>query len=511
MKLPLFLPLLALLLASGSALAQDKAKKMNVLFIVADDLNVSLGCYDQPLVKSPNIDKLAQGGMRFTRTYCQYPLCNPSRASFMTGRRPDTTKVLENGTHFRKNLPEVTTLGQFFRLMGYYVVRIGKIFHYGVPGQIGTSGLDDARTWERFYNPIGRDKKEEVLLRNLQPANKNLGAVLAWHASGGVDSEYTDGKAADQAIQVLEECKKQDRPFFLAVGFYKPHVPWIVPKKYFDMVARDKIHLPAEPADIRKGVPPAAFTVNPPNYGLKQKDLEDAIQAYLAAVNHMDVQVGKILEALDRLGLRENTIIVFLSDHGWLLGEHGLWQKMCLFEESAQVPLIIATPKPKLPGKACRRLAELVDLYPTLVDLAGFEIPAGLEGKSLKPLLENPDLPWKAGAFTQVMRGGAKKGGAFLGRSVRTEKYRYTEWDDGKKGKELYDHDADPKEHKNLAQDPAHAAIVEQLARLLHRGPAANPAQGRLGPDQFPPRLTGPDPLLALEPAEIERLLNLGE
>jgi uncharacterized sulfatase len=492
--------------------AQDKSKKLNILFIVADDLNISLGCFDHPLVKTPNVDRLAQAGMRFTRTYCQFPLCNPSRASFMTGRRPDTTRVYENATHFRKNLPEVLTLGQFFRLVGYYVVRIGKIFHYGVPAQIGTSGLDDARTWERFYNPIGRDRREEGLLRNLQPDNKNLGAVLAWHASAGTDAEHTDGKVADQAIQVLEECKKQGKPFFLAVGFYKPHVPWIAPQKYFQMVARDKIHLPQEPANIRQGVPAAAFTVNPPNYGLKESDLEDAIQAYMASVDFMDAQVGKILEALDRLGLRQDTIIVFLSDHGWLLGEHGLWQKLCLFEESAQVPLIIATPRPRLPGKACRRLAELVDLYPTLVDLAGFDIPAGLEGKSLKPLLENPDLSWKAGAFTQVMRGGDEKGGTFMGRSVRTERYRYTEWDDGKKGTELYDHSNDSREHKNLAQDPAHAAIVERLAKLLHKGAVpANSGLDSLGPRSLLPNTVWLEPFLALEPREVERLLSLGE
>jgi len=492
----------------GHAQAPEKSKKLNILFIVSDDLNVSLACYGHPLVKSPNVDKLAQAGMRFTRTYCQYPLCNPSRASFMTGRRPDTTKVYENATHFRKNLPEVLTLGQFFRLMGYYVVRIGKIFHYGVPAQIGTSGLDDPRTWEKFYNPSGRDRKEENLLRNLQPKNKNLGAVLAWHASAGTDDEQTDGLVADQAIKVLEESKRQGKPFFLAVGFYKPHVPWIAPKKYFDAYTRDTIHMPKEPGNVRAGVPAAAFTVNPPNYGLKEEDLRDAILAYLASVSFMDTQLGKILEALERLGLKENTIIVFVSDHGWLLGEHGLWQKLCLFEESAQVPLIIVTPRPKLPGRPCDRLAELIDLYPTLVDLAGFQVPAGLEGKSLKPLLEDPNLPWKAGAFTQVTRGGAKKGGAYMGRSVRTEKYRYTEWDDGKKGRELYDHDADPREHKNLALAPAQAKTVERLARLLRTGaPAANPVQGRLDPRHLP----ATDPLLDLEPRELERLLNLGE
>jgi iduronate 2-sulfatase len=494
MKHGVLLGFLSLLVSAGPIAAQDKAKRMNVLFIASDDLNGSLGCYGHTLAKSPNVDKLARAGMRFNRAYCQYPLCNPSRASIMTGRRPDTTKIYENATHFRQNLPDVVTLGQFFRLMGYRVVRVGKIYHYGVPAQIGTSGLDDDKTWDQFFNPIGRDRKEDHLLRNLQPQNPNLGAVLAWHPGEGTDDEQTDGKIADQAVKILEESKKQDKPFFLAVGFFKPHVPWIAPKKYFEMYPRDKVHMPQEPANVRQGVPAAAFTVNPPNYGLKDEDLRDAIKAYLATVSFMDAQLGKVLEALERLGLKENTIIVFWSDHGWMLGEHGLWQKMCLFEESARVPLIIATPNPRMPGKSSDRLAELVDVYPTIVDLAGFKIPAGLEGKSLRPLLDNPDLPWKAGAYTQVMREGAKKGKAFMGRSVRTERYRYTEWDEGKKGVELYDHSADPKEHKNLAHDPAQAKTVRELATLLRQAlPALDRTQGRL------------------EPSELQRLFNLGE
>jgi uncharacterized sulfatase len=461
---------LSLLLALGLALPARAADKPNVLFIASDDLNCHVGCYGNALVKTPNLDRLAARGMRFDRAYCQFPLCSPSRTSLLFGLRPDSTGIQNNTTQYRTRLPDAVSLPQYLRKQGYYAARVGKMYHYGVPGQIGTPGMDDPASWDLTVNPSGRDKTDEKMVTNYTPKN-GIGASLAYLVAEGTDEEQTDGKAATEAIRILQT--KRDKPLFLAVGFYRPHVPCIAPKKWFDLYPLDRISLPDDPADDRKHHPEAAYTVKPPNYGIDAPKLKEFVQAYYASTSFMDAQVGRLLDALEKEKQLDNTIIVFWSDHGWHLGEHGMWQKMSLFEESARVPLIVATPTMKGKGKASGRTVELLDLYPTLTDLCGLPTPKDLHGKSLKALLDDPAAEHKPAAYTQVTRGGMEN--QFLGRSVRTERWRYTEWDGGKKGVELYDHDNDPRELKNLADDPKHAETVKRMKELLRKGETPAP------------------------------------
>lgn len=480
---------IALLLCAIAPL-QAQAKKYNVLHILADDLSARLGCYEDPQVKSPNLDRLAKQGVTFMRAYCQYPLCNPSRASFMTGRRPDVTQTITNAPSFREFIPDTQTIGQQFQAAGYFSARVGKIYHYGVPTQIGTPGLDDPPTWNLAINPAGQDIIDEWEIINYMPNAKKktgapgerpgLGAALSWRADPVEDDAETDGKVTLETIQLLEQYK--DKPFYIAAGFYRPHVPEVGPAKYWDQYKLDDMRLPTEPPEHLANIPAIAFYVKPAHYGIPQENLRKFLHAYFACTTFMDAQVGRLLDALDRLKLRDSTIVLFHSDHGWNLGEHGQWQKMSLFEPSARVPLIVCLPGAKGNGSKSGRTVELVDVAATLADLCQLKAPDYLDGKSLRPLLENPQAKWDKPAYTQVARGipvgtdapKTKKndGKQIMGRSVRTERYRYTEWgDNASQGAELYDYDRDPHELNNLAADPGSAAVLKQMKSLLDHMP----------------------------------------
>ncbi len=442
--------------------AAKAAKKLNVLFISTDDLNNDLGCYGHPLVQSPNIDRLAARGVRFDRAYNQFPLCSPSRTSLMTGLRPDTTQVFDLQKHFRSVLPDVMTLPQAFMRNGYVAARVGKIYHYGNPGQIGTDGLDDPQSWNAVVNPRGVDKDEEKVLTNYTPT-RGLGSSLSFYASPAPDEEHTDGKVAAETIKLLEANK--DRPFFIAAGFYRPHCPYIAPKKYFDQYPMEKIAAPKFSRSEWNSIPEAALWIKAPHFGVNEQQQREAIRAYYASISFVDANVGRVLDALDRLKLADSTIVIFWSDHGYLLGQHGQWMKQSLFEESARNPLIIAGPG-VAKGKASPRTVEFVDLYPTLAELCGLNnAPKNLAGRSLRPLLANPKAVWNKPAITQVQRGSGEN--RFMGYSIRTERWRYTEWDEARKGVELYDEFNDPRELTNLANDPKHAKLVAELKQLL--------------------------------------------
>ena len=449
-----------------AALTAQSRRRPNVLFIATDDMNNALGCYGHPVVKTPNLDRLAARGVRFDRAYTQFALCSPSRSSLMTGLGPDTTQVYNLTKHFRSVIPNVVTLGQCAQKNGYFTARVGKIYHYGNPGQIGTDGLDDAPTWNHKVNPKGIDKDEEPKLTIHTPERKGLGSTIGFYASPAPDEQHTDGLVASETIKLMEQHK--DEPFFLAAGFYRPHCPYIAPKKYFDLYPADKI----EPIPYTEGentmAPPWAYFTNPPNWNMTRRQQQEALQAYYASISFVDANVGKLLGALDRLGLTDNTIIVFWSDHGYGLGEHGQWMKQTIFEASARVPLIFAGPGVTSKDKGSPRTVELLDVYPTLADLCGFtQVPTNLQGKSLRPLLQNALAKWDRPAISQMSRNRNQQPDSLRGYSLRTERYRYTEWSDGADGVELYDYQADPKEMQNLGKSERHAKLRAELQARL--------------------------------------------
>jgi len=439
-----------------TAQPSPEQRPKNVLLIISDDLATRLGAYGWN-VNTPNIDRLASQGVTFERAYSQFPWCGPSRASFLTGTRPDTNGVRNLWTPLRQKIPDLVTLPQHFRQQGFFTGRVGKVFHQGVPDGIGKPGPDDPLAWDIAVDPRGRDVdiQEAGKLHDLSPGIP-YGSAMTWYADEGPETDHTDAKVATAAIEMLKDQK--DRPFFIAVGFYRPHVPEVAPQKYYDLYPIDEIEIDASTPEELKRVLPASRAWAPDHFGMTADEQRQMIRGYYAATSFMDAQVGRMLDAVDELGLSDSTVIVFLSDHGFLLGEHGQWMKNVLWDQSAKTPLILRAPGVTKAGGRSPRVVELLDLYPTLTDLIGLPANERNEGRSLRPLLTEPqNEDWTKAAFSQVMGG----------RSVHTERWRYTEWQGGEKGRELYDHIADPAETRNLAEQPAYNQVVTYFGGML--------------------------------------------
>jgi arylsulfatase A-like enzyme len=441
-------------------LAESHNKKLNVLFIIADDLNCDIGVYGNKVVKTPNIDRLIENGTLFLNAHCQYPLCGPSRASFMTGMYSNQTKMTKNNIFLRNTVPDVITIGQRFRQQGYQSVRIGKIFHYDNPSTIGTSGIDDIYSWDQTINPYGRDKIEEYKINTLSP--RRYGGTLSWMASDGVDEEQTDGIGASEAIKKLENFSNTGEKFFLAVGFFRPHTPFVAPKKYFDLYSKEDIEIPKSSPDYLRTIPiPAAKSVRAKKnqINLEQDLAKEIKQAYYATISFVDAQVGRIINKLKQTGLDKNTIVVFTSDHGYHMGEHGHWQKQTLFNNATKVPLIINVPGEDYTSKISKSPVELIDIFPTLMDLTNIITPSHVVGQSLKPIIENKSSDVRKNALTRWSNGY----------SIMTDRFRLTKWDiNGDFQYELYDHKFDEQELNNLALDSSYSSICDSLIQTIN-------------------------------------------
>jgi len=485
----------AALIAFSSAPAADRP---NVLLIISDDLRPQLGCYGDPIVKTPHLDRFAQSALRFDRAYAQIAICSPSRNSFLSGLRPATTGLRGFGTTLRETLPNVVTLPQHFKNHGWHSAAIGKVFH--VYAETGLGSEDDPDSWSQpLYlpkNPVWGPDQEKIRAAKIE-ADRAAGKVYqhshdwprgeTWDAPDVPDDALRDGETALQAAEFLKSrAAKADEPFFLAVGFYQPHLPFVAPKKYFDLYDPDTLPLPAidQPPS---GAPPYSLNLGMVKNYLNFPEPEqqtDAfkrryLQAYLANISYMDACTGLVLDALEENGLASNTLVVFLGDHGYFMGEHGSWgHKHSNYETATRSPLLVRAPGMKAAGQATPALVEFTDIYSTLADLAKLPLSDQLEGTSFAPLLQNPTQSWKTGAFSEMLRGQK-----FLGRSLRTATHRYVEWT-GPQGKtilsrELYDLSKGLIETVNLADVPDQAPLLNELAARLHAGwqEARPPAQ----------------------------------
>jgi len=450
--------------AAASPRPAPAGPRLNVLFLLVDDLNAHVGAYGYP-VSTPNIDKLAARGRRFDHAYAQVAMCSPSRSSLLSGWRPERTDIWTNLTPVRQHLQGARPLQELFHASGYFTGRVGKIYEGAMSDQFAWDLDDEAAA------PTDDARRDDENVRGSW-----------WVATANDDAHERDGARARRLAQILEQ--RAGRPFFLAAGFSKPHVKWVAPRRYFDLYPPDKIVTEPEPADDLDDIPAIAIKNRPqerpgvPLAGREPPGMVDdprfrreAIAAYHACVSFVDAQVGVLMDAMDRLRLWDRTVVVLLGDHGFQLGEHhGLWRKDTLFEEAVRTPLIIAAPGVARPGVAAEAEVELLDLYPTLVELAGLPRPSGLDGVSLVPILRDPAATARAGALSFRKAKPPR-----LGVSVRTARYRYTEWPDG--SEELYDHASDAEEARNLAHEPAAASALAEMRALRAAGPSTKRAE----------------------------------
>ena len=474
----------------GHVFAAEPAPKPNVLFIAVDDLKPVLGCYGDKVVKSPNIDRLAARGVVFERAYCNQAVCAPSRNALMTGVRPTTLGIYDLGTNFRLASSNAVTMSQYFMKHGYRAEALGKIFH------VGHGNHEDPASWSvphfqamsiAYALPESRANqsltREEALF-----ANQNAGKLprgVAYESAPVADSEYPDGKIADEAIRRLQGAKaKPNEPFFLAVGFLKPHLPFCAPKKYWDLYDRAAFTVPSlrtPPAGAPKYAPTTwgelrQYSNMPTNGPVTDEQARALLHGYHAAISYMDAQFGRVLDELDRLSLATNTIVVLWGDHGWHLGDHGMWCKHSNYEQATRIPLIVSAPGVAKAGtRATNALVETVDIFPTLAELAGLpapQVPQGIEGKSFVSALRDPKLATKSHIFHVYPRGER------LGRAVRTARHRLVEWKvpgaaADSADLELYDYEKDPLETKNLAE--AQPEVVSRMRAMLAKLPEAKP------------------------------------
>ena len=493
------------LLANWGCQTAEQKQRPNVLFIAVDDLRPELGAYGNPYIKTPHIDRLAESGTVFMRAYVQQAVCNPSRASLLTGLRPDSIRVWDLQTHFRTTVPDVVTLPQYFKQNGYHTAAIGKIYHNILPDSLSWSEpklhidgypFDPDAVYRHPDNIAIQEARKAEIIRAGRQA-RNIDRFGQWYLKAGAtesvdmpDSVYFDGAQTAVALQKLAELRARKQPFFFAIGYYRPHLPFNAPKKYWDLYDRDTIPVATNP-NLPKNAPIMAINnmrelrgytefkqvPHPIDGGVSASEARLLKHGYYASVSYIDAQVGRLLDRLDELELSDNTIVVLWGDHGWKLGEHNSWGKMTNFEIDTHAPLILRAPDHTKAGQRVEKFVEFVDIYPTLCELAGLPVPGYLQGLSTVPLLKNPQRAWKKAVFSQFLREGiwiAPDGVEYMGYSIRTERYRYVKWFNWQTkteaARELYDHQADPGETVNLAGRSEFVAAIEGLDAQLDAG-----------------------------------------